>query len=555
MNPNDSTPTASTQGTTTPTTPQRSDALSNLAVMAGLGAMEQVETPKVAYGANLNVVAMHLGQIIGRLDLFMQYGELVFFDWQGERQVMTGIRFRTWINGHVIIYEKRNKDTDAPVPMTLSIEAANTILQTQEFLRGVRPLRGMNVVRLPVVRRTGEMELLPFGYDEETGIFTVDTGIQYDQDMDMEAAKGWIDRTYGGFPLTDARSISVVVAGLLTLFVRHLPDGDSLKPGSLVRGNKPGCGKSVIAKSWQTPVLGRCPSVKMKQGEQLDKEMEAFAIAGKPCIFLDNVYGSLRNATLDQMLTSEESEGRAMGGHGLFCARNQAWIVVTANDIEGNDDAARRFLLVDLFQPEDIADQDVDPEKLLNDKVIKSPAWRARMLGVCWALVRNWFEKGMPKGAITLATFENYSWLLGGIVEAAGYVNPFTRPEVELSLNPEQAEFRDLMEGVLEEMEAATEKDFTLEDLARIARRKQIYEREVGTQDQGRKATIKEEKLDKQEAGYAEDRGYMNDSQRSMFGKKLKKRNGDHPVVKGRKLEFGKRYQARKSTFTVRVVS
>lgn len=538
-----------------PQTPESrpEDQFRNVAAIAGLTVVEGDAIPVIRIEPDMNVTARHLGQVVARLDIFRQNGELVYFDHEGERQIMHPLAFRTWINNHVVIAEKFDKATGAAIPSTLTKEAAATVLVSQNFLRGVRVLRGMNAVRLPVIRESGALELLPYGYDAETGIYTVDTGIQYDTEMDIEAAKGWVTRIYQWAPITDNRGWGVLVAGLMALYVRHLPGGTGLRPGFVVRGNKPGCGKSVIVKSWQYPVLGRAPAVKMKQGEQLDKEMEAFMIAAVPVIFLDNVYGSLRSATIDQMLTSEESEGRAMGGHGLFRAKNSALLMISANNIEGNEDAERRFLLLDLFEPNDISERQPPEEDLLDDNAMKSVAWRSRMLSVCWALVRHWREAGMPKGNVLLQSFERYSALLGGIVQAAGYVNPFTKPAVEESLNPEQAEFMDLLKGVVEEMGGETEKDFTIEDLARIARARQLYEKDVGTREQGRKLTIKEDKLDKHEASMAEDRGYLTDSHRSAFGKRLKKRNGDTPKVAGRKIEFGKRH-SRKSTYSVKFV-
>lgn len=552
MNPQDPSASAASE-TTTPPAPSGLDALRNFSAAVGLAAVDEVEAFRVMLSSNLNQTALHLGQIVGRLDLFLHNGEIVTMDHTGERAVMSGLWFRTWINDHVVLFEKRDKQ-DNPIPQTLPIEVANTILANTHFRRALRPLNGLNHVPLPVIRKDGSLEVLPYGYDAETGIFTVDGGVQYDRTMDLEAAKGWLRRIFGWAPVSDERSFAVMVAGVLALYIRHLPGAETLKPGFFARGNKPGCGKSVIVKSWQYPVLGRAPAVKMKQGEQLDKEMEAFMIAGVPVIFMDNVYGSLKSATLDQMLSSEEGTGRAMGGHGLFHAKNQSLLMVSGNQNEGNEDAARRFLLLDLFEPADITERTPAEDELLDDAKMKTAAWRSRMLSICWAFVKHWHDQGMARGSVQMQTFERYSWLLGGIVECAGYVNPFTKPAIEVSLNPEQAEFQELLEAVLQEMALETEKDFTLEDLARLARSVQVYEREVGTMEQGRKLTIKEDKLTGDIAAVATDRGYLTDSHRSMFGKKLKKRMGDEPIVKGRKLEFGKRYQARKSTFTVKVI-
>ena len=526
--------------------------LSEFSKAVGLHPVDAAGKVPVMVCPDLNVTAMVLGRIISTRDLFELNGELVYFDFKGDRKFMTATAFRSWINDEVLIYEKRDKE-DRPIPTMLTKDAASTILENQNFLRGVRRLAGMNSVRLPVLRPTGELELLPEGYDAQTGVYTTSAGLVYDQTMAVEAAKGWLTRLIGSFPLSDGRSMAVQVAAILSLYVRHLPGGTSLRPGFLWLANKPESGKSVLAKMAQYAVLGRAPAVKMKKGEQLDKEMEAFMIAGVPSLFLDNVYGGIESATIDQMLTSEESEGRAMGGHGLFRAKNSAILYVTGNRLELNQDAERRFLVIDLFERGDPQDRRVSKEDVLNDDAMKAPDWRARMLSICWALVANWHAMGMPCGSVERGSFETYSRLLGGIVEAAGYDAPFARAEIPDAINPEQVEFQELLQEVVADMGLEMEKDFTIEDLARLARLAGVMEKQVGTPADGKKLTVKEEKLDKTEASYAVDKGYLTDSQRSSFGKRVKKMVGGELKVKGMRVEFGKRYQARKSTFTIKL--
>ena len=524
-----------------------------IANLAGIHVVGEDAQPVVRIDQDLNVTARRLGEVIQNQDLFEMNGTLVYFDHRGERQAMTPTAFRTWINDRVVVAEKFQKDTGLAIPGILTKDAASTILESQNFRRGVRVLTGMNSVRLPVLRPGGALELLPEGYDAQTGVFTTGS-LPYDEEMALEAAKGNLGRLFGSFPLTDERSLAVQVAALLSLYVRHLPGGTSLRPGFLWLANKPESGKSVLAKASQYPVLGRAPAVKMKKGEQLDKEMEAFMIAGVPSLFLDNVYGGIESATIDQMLTSEESEGRAMGGHGLFRAKNSAILYVTGNRLELNTDAERRFLVIDLFEKGDPMERVFPDSAVLNDDSMKDPVWRAQMLAICWAMVKHWHTAGMPAASVVRGSFETYSKLLGGIVEAAGYVPPFQRAEIPDAINPDQAEFVELLEEVLCDMGLETERDYTLEDLAKLARRRGIFEKQVGTQADGRKLTIKEDKLDKTEASYADDRGILTDSHRSSFGKKIKKMAGGEPKVRGKRVEFGKRYQARKSTFSIKVL-
>jgi hypothetical protein len=525
------------------------DALARQAGLAVVGNDGSV-VPEIRIEEDLAVVAWKLGQVMHRVELFGQNGKLVFIDYEGELKTMTPTILRTWLQGKVIMFVKRVEDR--PVPTVLTKDAASVVLESEQFRRGVRVLRGVNEVRLPVIRAGKSLpELLPYGYDEETGIFTVDKGLNYDEQMAIEAARGWIDRTFGMFPLSSPRSMAVLVGGLAALYVRHLPGGGGIRPGFLGLANKPESGKSVLMKAMQYPVLGRAPAVKMKHGEQLDKEIEAFLIAGRPCVFLDNVYGKIESATLDQMLTSEESEGRAMGGHGLFRARNSALLLVTGNRVELNEDAERRFLVVDLFEQGDPTERGVERGNLLNDDVMKDPDWRKRMLAVLWALVRNWGEAGRPEGSVLRGTFETYSRVLGGIVEAAGYVPPFQRAEIPDAINPEQREFLELLALIVEDMGLLNERDYTLVELARFARIGQVFEREVGTVEDGRRETIKQDKLPKDEINLAVDKGYMSRAQQTSFGLKIKKRSGEEMKVGGIRIEFGKREQARKSTWTV----
>jgi hypothetical protein len=532
------------------------DATKQLAAMANNAGIAVVvdedAMPVVKLEGDLNVTGRRLGEIVARLDLFCLNGEFVFFDHKGQQQVMTDFRFRTWINDFVITATNFDKKDGAPIPLTMDKVAAATILMCENFRRGVRELAGINHVRCPVIREDGTLELLPWGYDEQTMIYTVPGGLEYGDDLDWEAAKGRLAREFGTFPITDDRSMAVQVAAMLALYIRHLPGGTGLRPGILWYANKPGSGKSVLAKACLYPVLGRAAAAKMKKNEDLDKELEAFCRAAVPYIFLDNIYGGIQSASIDQLLTSEESTGRAMGGHGIFTAKNTALLLATGNQIDLNDDALRRFLLVDLFEKGIPEERKVDVP--LDDARMRSEPWRVAMLEALWALVKHWHESGMQRGSVVLPSFEAYSLLLGGIVEAAGYVPPFAKAQLPDAKSPGRAEFEDLLAMVLQEMGTLDEKDFTLEDLCRLARSGQLYQRDVGTLEDGKKLTVKVDGIPKEHRGTVQDMGYMSESHASAFGKRMTKEIGTEPVVNGRQIQFGKRKQARRAIYTVKVM-
>ena len=526
-----------------------------LNAMAGLKTADPDKLPVILLREDLAAVSRLVGQLVVRLDLFRtEGGDLVFFDDEGKRQMMQPGIFRTWIQRHAVTARKYDKESGEAVSCTMERDEASVILLSQDFLRRVRVLRGTNVVRLPVLRPDGTLDRLPWGYDEQTGIYTVEGGVDYALDMSLDAANGNFDRTFGTFPFSDGRSRAVQAAEELSLFVRHLPGGESLRPGGIWLANKPESGKSVLAKAAQYPVLGRAPAAKLKKNEDLDKEMEAFMRAGVPAIFLDNVYGGLESQTLDQLLTSEESMGRAMGGHGVFEAKNRAQFFVTGNNLKLNDDAVRRFLIVDLFETGDPKERPVPDGGLLNDDAMRSDEWRSRMLAMCWAWVREWHAKGMPLGSHRMGSFEAFSLLIGGIVEAAGFEAPCAPAKIPDAINPEQEEFRRLMQAVVEEMGLDVRRDFSIRDMARMARALGVFEPQVGTVEDGRALTIKVDKLTGELAAMADDRGLLNDRQNSAFAKQLRKKVGQDTQTTRGLARFGKRAQARNSTWTVEIL-
>ena len=527
--------------------------LGALAAAAGLAVVEDGAAPIVPICENVNEMARKLGQIVSRLDMFEMNGELVFFDHRGDRQEMTARTFRTWISDHVVIAKKYDKATGQVADVTsIALLDCATILDSQNFRRGVRRIVGVNRERLPVIRPTGELELLPWGYDDQVHVFTTPGGLDYDQEMDVAAGKEWIEKHIRTFPFEGPRSLALQIAAMLTLFVRHLPCGDGLRPGCMWLGNEPGCGKSVLAKAALYPVLGKAAAAKMKRNEELDKELEAFSRAAVPYIFLDNMYGNLASSTLDQLLTSEESTGRSMGGHGVFVASNTAMVLITVNGAELNEDAKRRFTIIDLHEKKDSEEREIPFP--LTDKVMKTPAWRSRTLAALWSIVRNWHEVQMPYPGKPMRSFEEFTRLMGSIVMSAGYGDPFERVEIKDSSGPQRQDFDELMDAIVGEMGVLSEQTFTLEDIARLARSRELWIDKIGNVELGKKLTIKEDGLGKEERGIAVDKGYLTPNQRGALTFILKPKAEKLFVVNGRTYEFGKREAGRKAKFPVRLV-
>ena len=100
--------------------------------------------------------------------------------------------------------------------------------------------------------------------------------------------------------------------------------------------------------------------------------------------------------------------------------KKRCTVIVTGNGIELDNDQRRRFvpIFLDAKRP--------DPENR-KPAEFKQPNLhgfmadnRGRLVWACLVLVQNWFAKDQPFGSVTMATFEQYCRVMGGILEAAG---------------------------------------------------------------------------------------------------------------------------------------
>jgi hypothetical protein len=114
----------------------------------------------------------------------------------------------------------------------------------------LRNLSALNTVRFPIRRENGGMvELLPKGYDPESGIFTVESP-GFDIGLGAEEAIKYFRELLSEFCFRDndrERSISVILAHMLTLFCAHVLGPNTIRPAFIITANAEGSGKTLAA--------------------------------------------------------------------------------------------------------------------------------------------------------------------------------------------------------------------------------------------------------------------------------------------------------------------
>lgn len=403
---------------------------------AATGAPEPGEgrsLPSLAINQPFDVLCRAVGQCLRNAPLFRKGERLWTINAAtGEELPINASVWRSW---HRQFFTFHVGDGDKRRSANASRDLAQVILDSHELRAHVRELRGVNLLRLPVWRGEGadrKPDLLPEGYDDATRTFTVPL-LDYATDWRLEDAHAWLDATFGSFPFFESgelftrRSFAALVAAMVGVFtVNLLPDG-AVRPMVLVDGNDVKLGKSLLVRMMLSFVHGKIAEFsKPKSDEELRKILDATAIAGKPYLFLDDLH-SLASNDLNHFSTSPTHELRVMNTQNLPSCPNVWQVFGTGRDIKLDDNLERRVLAIDLFSSEDwrtrkVANPWTNPQVIL-------PSYRSPACSAIWALLKNWIEAGMPKGATRLDSFEDWSEIVGNVVMAADIADPCGRRE------------------------------------------------------------------------------------------------------------------------------
>ena len=397
-----------------------------------------------------------LGSVLKRAPLFRREDVAVTVDaTSGEIRLMTPDRFVTWVAQHARIVEavevgRANQRQTMRVKRTLPMTTAKICLQSDQFQKHLRPLVRVNLVPMPVIRHSGSIELLKPGYDEESQIFTIKSGVSIDEGMTLEAAQKTFAGFYGEFHFTDVRSLSVAITMPLALFGMGLQPVEEARMGFMVRANTQGGGKSLVAQMAITPSFGLPENTAKANEDELRKILDAVVLQGVPYLFFDNLKGHFENALVEGFMTTPVWRARVMGTQRFMRGKVCSVLMITGNNLTVSPDLQRRMLQCDIFI-EEFDLQERRHARNLSPHVLSHPGVRSEFLSALWALIRNWDARGRPPAGTPanpyrVATFSEWSDIFGGVMQAAGYANPLHRPPDDQAAAPITVHQRRLIE-------------------------------------------------------------------------------------------------------------
>jgi Bifunctional DNA primase/polymerase, N-terminal/Primase C terminal 1 (PriCT-1) len=374
----------------------------------------------------LSETAATLGQHFADELLFLRNGEIVTLE-EDELRTVSAQTFRTLVERYIVCYRKRKAgDNTFSVGVTMTENEARGIMASPQFIEGLRRVRRLNASRLPVFGDDGKVELLPEGYHAATETLTVSTA-DYADNMLLDTAVATIDDLLSEFSFADdesskGRSKAVAVASLVGLFSGQLAPEGSLRPCFITTKNAEGAGASTLVACAVAPVLGAVPIGTAPEDEaEMKKVLTTVVREGRRVLILDNVKGRLSSASLEAFISGSIHTDRLLGSNQSITGSNLATVFVTANGCTFSPDMRRRSLVTELHLSEE------HPEDRKFRRPLDVPALlalRPKILGACWALVRNWEAQGLPLPDRSHSAFPDWAQIVGGIVQAAGYACP-----------------------------------------------------------------------------------------------------------------------------------
>lgn len=432
---------------------------------------------------DLSDFAQELGAIMADAPLFRRENVLVTVDHEtGLLQVMDPERFLSWVSDYANVFESvdvgrgANRQT-MRFRRTMPLTTARGTLRSDRFYYQVRPLARVNAVRMPTMRGDGRVELLPEGYDEESGIYTMPSGIPFDEGMTLEKAVALLNDYYSEFTWADydnasgrSRSKAVAITAAVALFGMGMQSVESARMGFMFRANTQGGGKSLLAQMAITPSYGLPKNTPRANEDELRKILDMAALQGAAYLFFDNLKNHLDSALLEGYMTTPVWSGRVMGTQRGFEAKKSTVLIVTGNNLSVSADLQRRMLQCDLFI-ENFDLQEREHRRELNPVVLARPDVRGEFLSALWALIRHWDKAGRPKAGrpekpYRIASFAEWSEIFGGIVQAAGFGNPLEKPADEQQADKQTVHQRTLVELLGHDVQPGNErKEYTFQEV------------------------------------------------------------------------------------------
>ena len=283
----------------------------------------------------------------------------------------------------------------------------------------------LGIVNTPVFGRNGRLLTSPGYHPDARLLYQPLPGFEVPAIPDspspdqVAAARGLIcEDLLGDFPFVAPAEMAHAVAMLILGVVRSMIDGPT--PLHLIEKPTPGTGATLMVDAIATILTGAGASV-MTEGrddEEWRKRVTAKLRQVPSILLIDNLRSKLDSAAVAAALTAPFWEDRILGVSEMARLPIRCIWIATGNNPEFSNEMARRLVRIRL---------DAHVERPWQRSGFKHPelsTWvranRAQLVAACLTLCQAWLAAGRPRGTLTIGSYENWSAIIGGILEVAG---------------------------------------------------------------------------------------------------------------------------------------
>jgi hypothetical protein len=211
------------------------------------------------------------------------------------------------------------------------------------------------------------------------------------------------------------------IAMLLQPFARNLIDGPT--PSYHIDKASPGTGAGYLADVAYIVAEGRPATIQTMSNanEEFRKAITATLREGSSIIFIDNINRHVDSGDLAAALTSGVWRDRILGQSETVTIPITSMWLMAGNNLTFSHELMRRNVPIRM----DAATPNPAHDRGRNEfKHFPLQPWllanRSMLVWACHVLIANWIAKGRPEGNAFVHSFDQWSMVMAGILEAAG---------------------------------------------------------------------------------------------------------------------------------------
>jgi hypothetical protein len=339
------------------------------------------------------------------------------------------------------------------VNKSMTESQSSLTLKSQNLQDKIPKIARIFDIQIPIIYK-GKLTFPKKGYDAKFRSWLPYNAPQIKEGLyTLEESKVIINSIFEEFCFATEKDRTHAIAAFITPFLRGLfPSFSTRTPVFIYMANRERAGKDYCAgcngilyegSDTQEPAISN--DEKGSSNEEIRKKIAACLLQGKKRFHSANNKGLLNNSIFEGVTTSTVWNDRILGKSKNIKFNNEMDFSLSGNlGIKLTPDLANRSRIINLHLVDEDANARVFKNPRLHEWILDN---RELIVSALYVIVKNWVDKGMPKGTIPFTSFPYWADICGGIMEAAGYDNPCSTDNTAIiSLDGETEEMKILYE-------------------------------------------------------------------------------------------------------------